>query len=107
MRRSKFIKSSFIAGLAVTSGASALGGVSNNRNTGETFTLNYAPHQGMFENHAVPNFLDQIRFMHEHGFRTIEDNRMLKRSLEEQKQIGDMLQKLRMQMGVFVIDGGL
>jgi hydroxypyruvate isomerase len=73
---------------------------------GKTFQLNFAPHEGMFENHAGKNFIDQIRFMHDQGFRAIEDNGMLQRSTEEQDKIGSELAKLGMTMGVFVIDGG-
>jgi hydroxypyruvate isomerase len=70
------------------------------------FRLNYAPHDGMFGNHAGKVFVDQIRFMHDQGFRAIEDNGMLKRSKEEQEKIGSTLAALGMTMGVFVVDGG-
>ena len=70
------------------------------------FKLNYAPHDGMFGNHAGKDFVEQIKFMHDQGFRGIEDNGMLKRSKEEQDKIGATLAKLGMTMGVFVIDGG-
>lgn len=72
----------------------------------KTFKLNFAPHQGMFKNHAGENFIDQIKFMHDQGFRAIEDNGMLKRSVEEQEKIGKELSRLGMTMGVFVVDGG-
>ncbi len=70
------------------------------------FTLNFAPHDGMFSNHAGKDFVEQIKFMHDQGFRGIEDNGMLKRSKEEQNKIGETLTKLGMTMGVFVVDGG-
>lgn len=70
------------------------------------FKLNYGPHEGMFTNHAGKSFVDQIKFMHEQGFRSIEDNGMLKRTKEEQDKIGATLDKLGMTMGVFVVDGG-
>ncbi|HEX5170270.1 MAG TPA: TIM barrel protein [Cyclobacteriaceae bacterium] len=73
---------------------------------GKTFNLNYAPHEGMFSNNAGKSFIDQIRFMHEQGFRAIEDNGFLKRSVDEQEKIGSELGKLGMTMGVFVVDGG-
>ena len=72
----------------------------------QPFKLNYAPHDGMFANHAGKDFVEQIKFMHEQGFRGIEDNGMLKRSKEEQDKIGATLTKLGMTMGVFVVDGG-
>lgn len=72
----------------------------------KTFKLNYGPHDGMFANHAGKNFIDQIKFMHDQGFRAIEDNGLLNRPVEEQEKIGSELARLGMTMGVFVIDGG-
>jgi len=66
------------------------------------FKLKYAPHLGMFKHHAGSDPLDQIRFMHEVGFRAFEDNQMPRRAPELQQQIGDLLEKLDMTMGVFV-----
>src|SRR5690606_30754320 len=57
----------------------------------DPFKLNYGPHQGMFSASAGKNFLDEIKYMHDLGFRSIEDNGMPGRSPEEQKQIGDLL----------------
>jgi hydroxypyruvate isomerase len=71
-----------------------------------TFKMNYAPHAGMFKNHAGDDFVSQIQFMHEQGFRAIEDNDLLKRPIAEQERIGSTLSKLGMTMGVFVIEGG-
>lgn len=70
-----------------------------------TFKMNYAPHEGMFKNHGT-DFIDQIKFMHDQGFRSIEDNDMLKRPIAEQERIGKTLTQLGMTMGVFVIEGG-
>lgn len=107
MKRNEFIKSSLLAGLAVAGGTSVFASTAGKKDkAGKTFNLNYAPHDGMFSNHAGKDFLDQIRFMHDQGFRSIEDNGMLKRSPQEQEKIGNLLNKLGMQMGVFVVDGG-
>lgn len=76
------------------------------RNANPTFKLNYAPHDGMFSNNAGKNFIDQIKFMADQGFRAIEDNGMLNRTQAEQEQIGKTLNQLGMTMGVFVVDGG-
>jgi len=70
------------------------------------FRMLYAPHEGMFKSHAGNNFLDQIRFMHDQGFRAIEDNGLLGRPVAEQEKIGNLLGQLGMTMGVFVVDGG-
>ncbi len=66
------------------------------------FRLKYAPHLGMFRNSAGDDPLDQIRFMHEQGFRAFEDNGMRGRSAEMQTKIGERLEQLGMTMGVFV-----
>jgi len=67
------------------------------------FNLNYAFHDGMFKNHGGNDFIDQIKFAHAKGFRSIEDNGMMSRPAEQQKKIGDTLAQLGMTMGVFVI----
>ncbi len=72
----------------------------------KTFTCNFAPHAGTFASHAGKNFIDQIKFMHDQGFRAIEDNGLLRRPVEEQEKIGKELARLGMTMGVFVVDGG-
>ncbi len=57
-------------------------------------------------NSAGSNVLDQIQFMYDQGFRSFEDNGLMNRDVAEQEKIGNLLAKLGMQMGVFVIDGG-
>ena len=66
------------------------------------FQLDYAPHFRMFRNSAGEDLLDQIRFMHDQGFRSIEDNNMRQRPIGEQEAIGGELERLDMRMGVFV-----
>ncbi|WP_029283391.1 hydroxypyruvate isomerase family protein [Pedobacter sp. R20-19] len=110
MKRSEFIKSSLLTAGALTAGAGITNTFAAEKQNpfaaGKTFNMDYAPHQGMFENHAGKNFLDQIQFMYDKGFRSIEDNGFLNRSVEEQNKIGNLLTKLGMRMGVFVVDGG-
>jgi len=67
------------------------------------FNLDYGFHDGMFAAHAGKDFVDQIRFGHERGFRSIEDNGMMSRTPEQQERIGRTLADLGMRMGVFVI----
>jgi hydroxypyruvate isomerase len=71
-----------------------------------TFKLKYAPHIGTFRNSAGEDPLDQIRFMADEGFTALEDNGMMNRTPELQQQMGDLLAKLGMTMGVFVIQTG-
>jgi hydroxypyruvate isomerase len=58
----------------------------------------------MFRNHAGNDFVDQIKFAYDMGFRAIEDNSMMSRTPEQQQRIGDALAKLGMTMGVFVVE---
>jgi len=108
MKRSEFLKTGLIAGASALAGnaVAANSSFSDIASVGKTFNLNYAPHDGMFANHAGKDFLDQIRYMHDQGFRGIEDNGMLARTKEQQDKIGNLLNKLGMTMGVFVIDAG-
>jgi len=105
MQRRKFMQQSLLAGGALlTSATSSL--ANNNRKTTadeKTFHLNYGIHEGMFKNLAGADFIDQIKFAHSAGFRSIEDNGMMGRPVEQQKKIGDTLAKLGMDMGVFVL----
>jgi hydroxypyruvate isomerase len=71
-----------------------------------TFKLKYAPHFGMFEQSAGKDFVDQLNFMADQGFRAFEDNGLMARPVDVQQRIGDTLAKRGMTMGVFVIDGG-
>ncbi|HEX4850028.1 MAG TPA: TIM barrel protein, partial [Puia sp.] len=61
-----------------------------------------AIHDGMFKNSAGNDFLDQIQYAYDMGFRSIEDNGMMDRPSEQQEKIGKKLEFLHMQMGVFV-----
>jgi hydroxypyruvate isomerase len=107
MDRSKFLKSSLIASGVVLAGNAFAGNTHQPENVaGKPFNLNYAPHDGMFKNLAGDNFLDQIQFAYDQGFRGIEDNGMAGRSAAEQEKIGKLLTKLNMAMGVFVLDKG-
>jgi hydroxypyruvate isomerase len=111
MERRQFLQQGTLAGLSTLAFSSAAAASQNelpatSSAPGKTFNLNYAPHDGMFRHNGGENFLDQIRFMHDQGFRSIEDNGMMKREPAMQEKIGNLLDKLGMTMGVFVIDAG-
>jgi hydroxypyruvate isomerase len=105
MERRKFIRNSFLTGAATLSAGPLFSNwktktVSTNS---KPFNLDYAFHDGMFKNNGGTDFLDQIKWAYDQGFRSIEDNGMMSRTVEQQKKIGDLLAKLGMRMGVFVI----
>jgi hydroxypyruvate isomerase len=105
MERRKFMQQTLLAGGALLTSASVL--AKNEKEISakdeKPFHLNYGIHDGMFKNHGGADFLEQIKFAHSMGFRSIEDNGMMARTPEMQKKIGDLLAKLGMTMGVFVI----
>src|SRR5690606_7768328 len=80
---------------------------SNPLKSNKPFNLNFAARTGTFPLHAGDNFLDQIRFIHDLGFKAIEDSIMMHRPVEEQEKVGDLLDKLGMRMGVFVMGRGI
>jgi hydroxypyruvate isomerase len=100
MKRRNFLSKGLA--LAATAAAIPSFSFSRTRPAGQPFNLNYAPHDGMFAAHAGSDFIDQIKFMHDQGFRSIEDNGMRQRTPEMQEKIGSQLAKLGMTMGVFV-----
>jgi hydroxypyruvate isomerase len=109
MRRRKFLGQGLLAGASVLTTSSVIGNKSQrNMETLQSipekpFNLDYAFHDGMFANHGGKDFVEQIKFAHEKGFRSIEDNGMMGRTADEQKRIGSTLTSLGMKMGVFVI----
>jgi hydroxypyruvate isomerase len=113
MQRKEFLSRTLLAGGALLGGgaikaeavtAGTLNPEEKQPAAGTPFHLNYGIHDGMFRNHAGPDFTDQIRFAYEQGFRAIEDNGMMDRTPEEQARIGETLKKLGMTMGVFVLN---
>ncbi|HVK03752.1 MAG TPA: TIM barrel protein [Armatimonadaceae bacterium] len=117
MERRSFLKTGVAAAvaaatLAATESARAAGEESFSLNTpiaqggSAPFKLKYAPHFGMFRNHAGGDPLDELKFMHDAGFRAIEDNGMKGRAPDLQEKIGKELARLGMEMGVFVASAG-
>jgi len=105
MKRSDFIHTSLLGALSASEIIDRKS-VESRPPAPRPFNLFYAPHDGMFAVSAGKDFHDQIRFLHDQGFKAIEDNGMLRRPPAEQQLIGDLLEKLEMKMGVFVVDGG-
>jgi len=103
MKRRSFLKKSIVLSAFpfITSNL-----ISRNRtdkkNTDEPFNLNYAPHFGMFKNNAGEDLIDQIQYMYDRGFRSLEDNGMKNRSISSQNKISSKMGSLGMDMGVFV-----
>lgn len=97
-------------GVATTSGATAttptheaMTSMTNAtaRTNAPRFQLAYAPHFGMFQNHA-PDNLDQLRFAADQGFWAWEDNGMKGRGAEFQEQAAKVMAERGIKMGIFV-----
>ena len=56
----------------------------------------------MFTQHAGDDLVAQLEFMRAEGFTALEDNELRRRPVADQERIGKTLDRLRMQMGVFV-----
>ncbi|MDR8392552.1 TIM barrel protein [Aliifodinibius sp. S!AR15-10] len=109
MDRKNFLKNSLLAGSAFAAAPlniHASGKSFSKGNTQHSFKLKYAPHLGMFRNHAGNDPIDQIKFMADQGFTAFEDNGLMRRTPEMQEKMGSQLANLGMEMGVFVIDKG-
>ncbi|MDF2156654.1 TIM barrel protein [Algoriphagus sp. CAU 1675] len=106
MKRRGFIKNiglgSAVFGL---SGAAGFPAFAEERKA-SAFKMDFAPHFGMFKNSAPGGIVDELKFMADQGFRSLEDNGMLGRSVEDQNLIAKTMEQLGMRMGVFVVDGG-
>src|SRR5690606_12211789 len=66
------------------------------------FRMAYAPHFGMFREHAGADLVAQLEFMASEGFTALEDNGMRDRSVADQERIASAMARLGMRMGVFV-----
>lgn len=107
MERRGFIKRMGLGSAILgTAGAMTIPAFAGEKAPAPTFKMDFAPHFGMFKNSAPGGIVDELKFMADQGFRSLEDNGMLKRSVADQELIGKTLNDLGMRMGVFVIDGG-
>ncbi|WP_300603118.1 TIM barrel protein [Niabella sp.] len=106
MNRRNFVKNNVLTMSALGLGTSLWAGSAKDVKADKTFHLDYAPHDGMFGNSAGKDFIDQIKYMYDKGFRSIEDNGMTGRTPQMQSKIGETLAKLNMRMGVFVVPKG-
>lgn len=105
MERRNFIKKGVASASLLGLGYSSLNAMNvlNSSTTNENvFKLNYAPHLGMFKNHAGDDIMDQLNFIADQGFTAFEDNEMKNRSIGIQEKMGQTMVKRNLKMGVFV-----
>ena len=94
------------SGICLTSGLAGAGNgfptVVHGAPKAQSFNLNYAPHFGTFRHAGGEDLIGQLEFAAEQGFTAWEDNGMRERSVADQKKLGRAMDRLGMQMGVFV-----
>jgi hydroxypyruvate isomerase len=100
MRRREFVRSALVLGTALAT--SRITGAYAARQPKRKFRLNYAPHFGMFRQHAGEDLVAELEFMAAEGFTALEDNGLRGRPPDVQERIGQTLARLNMRMGVFV-----
>lgn len=107
MKRRNFIKNVSLGTAAGLVGTATVNAETlENPKADNPFNLDYAPHFGMFRNQAGEDLIDQLDYMYERGFRSLEDNGMMGRPVDVQEKIAKHMEKLGMKMGVFVLDKG-
>jgi hydroxypyruvate isomerase len=107
MQRRSFLKNGVVSAAALLTGTNAMAGtiLAPNRiipPDKHQFKLKYAPHFGMFSQHAGEDPLDQLQFVADVGFRAFEDNGMKDRDISLQERIASRMANLGLEMGVFV-----
>ncbi|MFK7983820.1 MAG: hydroxypyruvate isomerase family protein [Saprospiraceae bacterium] len=104
MQRRKFLKSSTLSAALLATGAGCATAATPLAKKSEKYKyqLKYAPHIGMFKNHAGEDPIDQLKFMADQGFTAFEDNWIGKREILLQEKMAKTMMDLGMEMGVFV-----
>ncbi len=102
MDRRSFMATSLAAGTAISMGAFGTQRAAAESSNKAKFRLKYAPHFGMFRNHAGNDPIDQLKFMADEGFRAAFDNGIAGRSKQQQEAIAKQMERLGMMLGPFI-----
>lgn len=102
MDRRSFVETTLAAGAALAAAPTSAPAVPSSARRAPKFKLAYAPHFGMFRQHAGEDLVAQLEFMAAEGFTAFEDNGMGGRPVAEQQRIARALERLELRMGVFV-----
>ncbi len=108
MNRRSFLSRSSVAAAAAVSGIAGFASVRPAVGSGrlvrsdEPFSMRFAPHTGMFAQHAGNDPVDQLHFMADRGFSAFEDNGMKGRPVAEQERMAAAMSARGLRMGVFV-----
>lgn len=105
MKRRNFIRSTAIGSFAAAGLASSLSATATTKKESNPaqFNLKYAPGFGTFKELAGDDPIDQIKFIHDQGFRAIFDNGLMGKEPALQEKIANELARRNMDLGPFVL----
>lgn len=87
-------------------GAALLAGVAQAQGEqGAPYKMGFAPHPNMLPT-GPKDYIDQLKFAWDHGFRAWEDNGLMGRDAKLQERVGEFVKDRGMALGVTVITGG-
>ncbi len=103
LSRRDFVKNAALGSAALSLAPGAPGArPGQGRPAPSGFKLKYAPGFGMFAQHAGKDLVDQIKFMHDQGFRAMFDNGLMNRPVADQEAIARETAEMNMAIGPFV-----
>ncbi|MEM9917283.1 MAG: TIM barrel protein [Bacteroidota bacterium] len=102
MNRRSLLKKTALSTVALSAGLSDLSAFDARFPSPTAFQLKFAPHLGMFKEHAGADPIDQLNFMADQGFTAFEDNGMKERDVAMQEKMASTMAKRGIEMGVFV-----
>ncbi|HRF61153.1 MAG TPA: TIM barrel protein [Fimbriimonadaceae bacterium] len=106
MTRRDLLRTGLVAGAGLAVGpVLSIAGAPEEKPLSAPFKLNYAPHPGMFREHAGDDIVDQLKFCADEGFLAWEDNGMKGRSAQEQERQAKVMADRGIRMGIFVAQG--
>jgi len=96
------------ASLSAFVGSSALADHHGGKEEGKPFKAKFAPHPGLLPTGPgkKADYLDQLKFAYDLGFRAWEDNNFFKQSIETQEKVANFVKDKGMEFGVAVISNG-
>lgn len=110
MERRNFLKNSLLSGVGALTAAPAFSAIALSdqskqpefKQAAEPFRMKFSPDFGLFEDIAGKDYVDQIKWGYDNGFRAWECTGLTRKSVGEQERISKTVQKLGMDFGQFV-----
>lgn len=103
MERRTFLKNGLLTGAAIISGTTSSQSFGKgSAQPAKKFNMKFSPEFGIFSELAGKDFVDQIKWGKDQGFRAWENTSLKSKSVEEQERISRAIQQLGMEFGQFV-----